>query len=249
MKERYSRNRLYVSEREQNIVKDYKIFLAGAGLGSVIAECALRFGFETMTIADGDKVEESDLNSQGYTSEEIGMFKAECLSRRLLKINPNAHITFINDFINPENVDRILAEQDIAVNVLDFKDEVTFVFDKICKERNIPVLHPYNFGWAGFLTVVDSKGYQISELSDNPKGFEQKVADYVIGHGAFWHEPKDWLDKVVTQYKNEKGTLPPPQLSIASWIAAGLCTNAIFHLATGKPVNYFPKFYISSLIK
>jgi hypothetical protein len=75
------------------------------------------------------------------------------------------------------------------------------------------------------------------------------VADYVIGHGAFWNEPKDWLDKVVTQYKNEKEILPPPKLSIASWIAAGLCTNAIFHLATGIPVNYFPKFYISSLIK
>ena len=49
MEERYSRNRLYVSEREQSIIKDYKIFLGGAGIGSIIAECALRFGFEYIT--------------------------------------------------------------------------------------------------------------------------------------------------------------------------------------------------------
>lgn len=43
--------------------------------------------------------------------------------------------------------------------------------------------------------------------------------------------------------------LPPPQLSIASWITAGLCTTAMYNLATGKPVNYFPKFYFSSLLQ
>ena len=31
MEERYSRNRLYVSENEQSMIKDYKIFLGGAG--------------------------------------------------------------------------------------------------------------------------------------------------------------------------------------------------------------------------
>ena len=72
MEERYSRNRLYVSKREQNIIKDYKIFLGGAGIGSIVAECALRFGFEHITIVDGDKVEESNLNRQNYTEKDIG---------------------------------------------------------------------------------------------------------------------------------------------------------------------------------
>lgn len=39
MEERYCRNRLYMSEREQNMVKDYKIFLGGAGIGSIVAKC------------------------------------------------------------------------------------------------------------------------------------------------------------------------------------------------------------------
>ena len=229
MEDRYSRNRLYVSESEQNMVKEYRIFLGGAGIGSIVAECALRFGFEHITIVDGDKVEKSNLNRQNYTDNDIGRYKAECLAERNIKEMLNGH--------------------NVAINALDFKDDTPFVFDKICKERKIPVLHPYNFGWAGFVTVVDPLGHTISELADEPKGFELKVAEYVIGHGAFWNQPKEWLDKIVTQYSEESEMLPPPQLSIASWIAAGLCTTAMYNLATGKPVNYFPKFYFSSLLQ
>ena len=185
MEERYSRNRLYVSEREQSIIKDYKIFLGGAGIGSIVAECALRLGFEHITIVDGDKVEESNLNRQNYTENDIGRYKAECLAERLLSINPDAQIDFHTEFLTPDNIEEMLNEHDVAINALDFKDKTPFVFDEICKERKIPVLHPYNFGWAGFVTVVDPLGHSLSEQTEEPKGFELKVAEYVTGHGAF----------------------------------------------------------------
>lgn len=249
MEERYSRNRLYVSEREQNMVKEYRIFLGRAGIGSSVAECALRFGFEHITILDGDKVEQSDLNSQNYTENDVGRYKAECLAGRLLSINPNAQIDYHTEFLTCDNIEELLKGYDVAVNALDFKDDTPFVFDKICKERKIPVLHPCNFGWAGFVAIIDPLGHSLSELADEPKGFELKMAEYVTGHGAFWNQPKEWLDKIVTEYRAESETLPLPQLSIASWIAAGLCTTAMYNLATGKPVNYFPKFYFSSLLQ
>lgn len=53
-----------MSEKEQSLIKDYNIFLGGAGIGSIVAECALRFGFEHITIVDGGKVERSNLNRQ-----------------------------------------------------------------------------------------------------------------------------------------------------------------------------------------
>ena len=56
MKERYGRNRIYVDAEEQEQVRGFRVFFGGAGIGSIIAECALRFGFETLTIVDGDKV-------------------------------------------------------------------------------------------------------------------------------------------------------------------------------------------------
>ena len=116
MENRYQRNRLYVSEEEQARMKHTPILISGAGVGSIIAECALRFGFESLTIVDGDIVEESNLNRQNYTTDDLGRPKAEALCKRLSKINPNAKIEYINNFVNKKNVASIIAKHEIAIN-------------------------------------------------------------------------------------------------------------------------------------
>lgn len=246
MQERYSRNRIYVRENEQELIKNTKIFLGGAGIGSVIAECALRFGFENITIVDGDKVEISNLNRQNYTESDLNNFKAESLAKRLLSINPNAKISYHNCFIDENNVESLIQDQDIAINALDFKSGIPFIFDDNCRKYNMPVLHPYNFGWAGFLTVVKPNGIQLTQLTTTPEGFELEMAEYVSKYGAFWNVPMQWLSQVVKEFKNEASILPPPQLSIGSWIAAGYCVNVMYNLTTNKEVKFFPKFYLSS---
>lgn len=218
-------------------------------MGSVIAECALRFGFEHITIVDGDKVEESNLNRQNYVMADIGKHKAEALCRRLLEINPGAEITSHDMFLDGGNMEGIISGHQLAVNALDFKDGVPFEFDRICAEKKIPVLHPYNLGWAGFLAVVHPEGHRLSELScGKPAGFELKVAEYAAMYGAFWNMPTSWLEEVLAEYRAEAGVLPPPQLPVASWIVAGYCVNAMFNMATGREVRFFPQFYFSSLM-
>ncbi len=246
--DRYSRNRIYISGEEQKKVAETGILLAGAGIGSVIAECALRFGFENLTIVDGKKVKEGDLNGQNYVPADIGKPKVECLSRRLVEINPNADIKFLDTFIDKENAGKFVAGHDVAVNALDFKDDVPFVLERICAERKVSVLHPFNFGWGGFLTIVSPEGHQLSEIFDSPDGFELKLSKYVTRYGSFWNEPVPWLEDVIREFEAEKGARPMPQLSVASWIVAGHCVNAMFNLATGRPVKFFPKFYFSSIM-
>lgn len=72
---RYERNRIYLSENGQKKIKDYRVLLGGAGIGSNIAETLLRLGFEHLTIVDGDVVEESNLNRQNYLFSDIGRTK------------------------------------------------------------------------------------------------------------------------------------------------------------------------------
>jgi len=247
MEDRYNRNRIYVSVEEQEKAKETRILLGGAGIGSVIAECALRFGFENIVIVDGDKVEMSNLNRQNYEKRDVGKSKAECLAKRLLRINPKARIQFHDTFIDRDNVVGLLDGVNIAVNALDFKSDIPFLFDSLCSESKIPVLHPYNFGWGAFLTIVKPGGYRLDELSASYKGFEVKMAEFVARYCTFWNMPNRWLDNVIEAYRNELEKLPPPQLSVASWIVAGHCVNAIFDIITGKEVKYFPKFYFSSI--
>ncbi len=243
----YDRNRLYVSDKEQQKIKTVKILLGGAGIGSVIAECALRFGFERITIVDGDKVELSNLNRQNYTHADIGKYKAEVLAKRLLKINPKAEISFRNEFIDKENIYEIIKGHDIAVNALDFQSDIPFEFDRICGEMGIHILHPYNFGWASLLTVIRPGGYQFNELSEEYEGFELRIAEFVVRNNSFWNIKQEWLKEVVNKYKMEKETLPPPQLSVGSWLVAGKCVDVMFNIINDRKVLYFPKFYLTSI--
>lgn len=248
MEERYNRNRIYLSEEEQELVKKTKVLLGGAGIGSIIAECALRFGFENITIVDGDKVELSNLNRQNYQEKNIGHYKAESLAEYMKQINSQANISYYNSFINEKNVGNIIKGHNIAINALDFKSDIPFIFDNMCKESNIPVLHPYNLGWGGFVAIVDPHGIALTELTKEYRGFELKMAEYICRNEAFWNSSLScWLEEIIEQYKSEGNILPPPQLAIGSWITAGLCTNIMYNLITGKEVKTFPKYYLSTI--
>lgn len=247
MDERYSRNRLYITGEEQDKIKTTPILLAGSGIGSNIAECALRFGFEDITVVDGDVVELSNLNRQNYTEENISENKAEALCNRLKAINPAADIKFHSEFITPENIDEIVDNCQIAINALDFTSDVPLVFDELCQKKGITVLHPYNLGWGGLVTVITPDSLKLDSLTSGENFNELKMVEYVSGYTRFWGNPNIWLEKIIEDYKSEKENLPPPQLAVASWIVAGMCTHIMFKIATQKNYKKFPEFYINSI--
>ena len=204
MDTRYNRNRIYVSPKEQETVRQYKILLGGAGMGSVIAECALRFGFEQITIIDGDRVELTNLNRQNYTEKDLGKYKSEVLAERLLHINPRANIQYHSCFIDLNNVDGLIADHHVAINALDFTSDIPFLFDRVCRQASIPVLHPYNIGWAGLVAVVKPDSQQLTLISDNPESFELKMVEYVTRYLNFWNTPQKWIEDVLQVYKDKK---------------------------------------------
>lgn len=247
MDERYSRNRLYITDCEQEKIKNTSILLAGSGIGSNIAECALRFGFEDITIVDGDTVELSNLNRQNYTEKNISEYKAEALYNRLKAINPTANIKFYSEFITTENVEKIIGNCQIAINALDFTSDIPLAFDELCQKKGITILHPYNLGWGGLVTVITPESLKLESLTSGESFNELKMVEYVSGYKRFWGNPKGWLEKIIEDYKSEKDNLPPPQLAIASWIVAGMCTHIMFKIATQKSYKKFPEFYINSI--
>lgn len=247
MKKRHDRNRLYINTEEQDLIKETSILLAGAGIGSVIAECLLRLGFETLTIIDGDVVELSNLNRQNYTENNISKFKVESIKERLLSINNEAKITIHNCFLTPDNVDQYIEGHKIAINALDFTSEVPLLFDVLCQKKNIPVLHPYNLGWGALVLVIsENQGLDILE-NPNERFNEVNVVDYVSNYMRYSGSPQEWLEEIIEKYKNENKKLPPPQLSIASWLAAAVCSTIAFDITTNKPVKLFPDFYLSTI--
>lgn len=248
MESRYSRNRIYINQNEQTLIKDTPILLGGCGIGSVIAECALRLGFENFTIVDGDQIELSNLNRQNYTQDDVNKFKTEALKNRLLTINPKANIKAYNKFITNDNVNSFVEKGMIAINALDFSSDIPLLFDKVCQENNIPILHPYNLGWGGLVTVILPEGLSLDSIKKNEDNFnELNVVEYATSYMKYWMKPQNWLEEIIEEYKNEQKKLPPPQLSIASWLVASMSTNILFKIATKKKIKVFPEFYLSSI--
>lgn len=247
MENRYNRNRLYITDEEQKRIKEIPILLGGAGIGSVIAECLLRFGFENLTLIDGDIVTLSNLNRQNYTEKDISKPKVEAIKEKLLSINKEAKITIHNCFLTPDNVDNYIEGHKIAINALDFASEVPLLFDSICQKKKIPVLHPYNLGWGALVLVIKEKqGLNILE-KPNQHFNEVNVVDYVSDYMRYSGNPQEWLEEIIEKYKAENRELSPPQLSVASWMVAAVCTNIVFDISTNRAVKTFPEFYFSTI--
>lgn len=244
---RYTRNRIYISKEEQDKIRNCNVFLAGCGIGSVIAECALRLGFENLTIIDGDIVEESNLNRQNYQTKDIGLSKAQSILDRLKAINPLANISVHDLYLTEKDIEPLLFGKDIAINALDFKSDIPVLFDEYCQRANIPVLHPYNIGWAALLFIIKPDGPNLATISTNRVGFEKSVVNFFLtdedGPNGF---KRDWIGEVLEKYGCEPIKISPPQLSVASWLLGGLCTDIMFKLATDKPVKSFPEYYFLS---
>lgn len=243
--ERYSRNRLYITKEEQALLAQCRLVLGGAGLGSIIAECALRIGIENMCIIDGDTVELSNLNRQNYTERDIGRYKAEVLYNRLKEINPNAKITYVTEFLTENNISTYLSGACVAINALDFTSDAPFRFDEFCVAHNIMVLHPYNLGWAAFVTVVNSKQSLLSQFGEESK-FELKMGEYIVNNLRKNGVEILWLSNIIEILRNRGGNIP--QLSVASWMTAGLCTRVLFKIATRQDTRFFPEYYYLSTL-
>lgn len=246
--QRYTRNRLYISPEEQEKIKHTPILIGGCGLGSNIAECILRLGFENITLVDGDSVELSNLNRQNYINDDIDKLKADRLYERLKDINPDANIRVIPEFITEDNLESVLEGHSIAINALDFNSDIPILFDKQCQEKGIFVLHPYNLGWGGLVTVIKPNGITLDILTRNKAELnELEVVEYVATYSRFWNNPKQWLEDIIAKYKAEHEPQAPPQLAVASWIVAGMCANVMYNIVTGKPYKTFPEFHLVSI--
>jgi len=239
----YSQNRIYISEKEQERMRNLKIVFGGLGLGSVIAECALRMGFETLHLIDGDVVELPNLNRQNYTRNDIGKPKCVAIYERLKQINPNANITYANVFLTAENLAEYLAGADIAVNAIDFASDAPLIFDDVCFEMGIPVVHPYNLGFGGLACVLTKQSANFRNLSNTYEDMEVHVVNHVVNTLDKQGFDTSVLKKALTKYIAEQEAKSPPQLSIAAWLSGGLCTDIFLKILRNESVSIFPNFY------
>src|SRR5271154_7035350 len=113
----------YLKPEQLSLIQSKKVGIGGAGgLGSNCAMMLVRSGFKNMEIIDQDVIDASNLNRQQYYTAEIGLPKVEMLKKRLLDINPDAHIIIHQTQWHEGNAENFFKGFDYIVEAFDVTD-------------------------------------------------------------------------------------------------------------------------------
>ena len=148
--ERVTRNIGIITWQEQEIIRTSRVAVLGVGgLGGPLAENLVRAGCQNLVICDFDFFDESNLNRQICTVEDIGKRKIDVMETFLSKIDPE--VTIKKFFkITESNIDAVL--EGVKVVALTLDDPATSIFiARECRKRRIPMVEswgvPFLFTW------------------------------------------------------------------------------------------------------
>lgn len=238
----YSRNWLFIDHHAQKKLSGLRVLVCGSGLGSYIAEALLRTGVQNITVADGDKVELSNLNRQNYTSDEIGTNKAISLGARLRAIAGSANIEIIPKFLVTSDLNELIPKHDIVINTIDFDHPAFLTCSELCREKGVLELFPSNLGFGGSVIALNPRCATF-------RSYFKETDIATLKMGIIRHLLSDSPEYMkIALRKYVRSNMPyDPQLAISSFLTAALTAVIVVKLAKGEQIKMFPSFYYVDL--
>ena len=90
------------------------------GVGGYVVEVLARSGVGALTLIDGDKVEESNLNRQiAALSKDIGRYKSEVLAERVEQINPRCKVNAVCEMLTESNCAALVDGSSYVADAID----------------------------------------------------------------------------------------------------------------------------------
>ena len=154
------RTELLLGEEKLDILRNARVLVVGVGgVGAYAAEMIVRAGVGHMTIADADKVSESNINRQLVALHStIGREKCDVLAERLRDINPKLDLAIVNRFIKDSETDALL-DSDKFDYVVDAIDTLSpkLALIKGAMDRDIPLVSSMGAGAKCDPTLMEIK--------------------------------------------------------------------------------------------
>ncbi len=157
----YLRSRLILGDGNMEKIKNSDIWLFGAGgVGGYVAEALVRAGVGSLTVVDGDYINETNINRQIIaTHSTIGKSKVSVLKQRALEINPEINFRAIHKFYLPQNSNDF--DFSCADYVIDAIDTVTAKLDIIerAKKSGVKVISAMGTG-----NKYDNTSFEVCDI-------------------------------------------------------------------------------------
>ena len=160
-RERYARHLMLdeVGEEGQQRLRAGRVLIIGAGgLGSPAALYLAAAGVGCIGVADGDRVELSNLQRQViHGSSDLGRPKVFSAQDRMLGINPGVRVECIDECLTKENMGGIVARYDFVLDATD-NFEAKFLINDACLAAGTSYSHGGILRFRGqTMTVIPGK--------------------------------------------------------------------------------------------
>ena len=231
----FSRNIGWVTEAEQNRLRQARVAIGGlGGVGGMHLLTLARLGVGKFSIADFDVFDIVNFNRQvGATISTLGKPKLDVLSQMARDINPEIDLRCFPDGITSGTIEDFLKDVDVYVDGLDF-----FAFDArrmtfaACERMSIPVVTAAPLGMGTALLVFGPGGMSFEDYF----GFEtcrnelDMAIRFLVGLSPAMLQRGYVADMSRIDLKNRKG----PSSIAACQLCAGVAAVETLKLVLGR---------------
>ena len=176
---RYSRNKKLVSAEAQEMLATKHVLIAGCGgIGGYVIESLARLGVGHLTVVDGDRFDETNLNRQLLSSDEtLGMPKVQAVVERLAIVNPLVEVMPVSERFTSENASWLLRGVDAVADALD-NAESRGVLLGAAADAGIPAVHASIAGWSIRIAVCMPEDEAVREIASyGGTGLERELGN------------------------------------------------------------------------
>lgn len=204
------RTELLLGGPKTELLRNARVLVVGlGGVGAWAAEMICRAGVGYMTIADADRVAESNINRQLVALRStVGRSKTDVLAARLKDINPALELSVVEGYIKDEATWELLdsARFDYVVDAIDTLSPKANLI-KGCLERGIKVVSSMGAGAKTDPTLIEIR--DISKTHHCPLAHMLRKRLHKMGirsgfQAVFSPEPVREGSMIISEERNKK---------------------------------------------
>ena len=175
---RYSRQIMLdkIGDEGQTQLKNASVLIVGiGGLGNPVATYLSAAGIGKLFLADGDKIEVSNLQRQVmFKEDDIGKNKADCLSELINLQNSDVDVEVVDEMLDEELAEYYLPLVDVVIDCTD-NIQTRYLLNKVCLSYKTP------------LVIGAATGFDGQQMIHTLCLGEQVAGVVAVGRNGQWH--------------------------------------------------------------
>ena len=230
----FSRNLGWVTDADQQALRDTRVAIAGlGGVGGAHLLALARLGIGKFKIADFDEFGVHNFNRQaGAFMSTAGLPKADVLERMALDINPTLELDVFRNGVTDANLAQFLDGVDVYVDGIDFFAlEARIAVFAACRERGIPAITAAPLGMGCGLLYFSPEGMSFEDyFRFRGASRQEQYVRFIAGLSPAMLQRNYLVQPESVNFGERRG----PSTIIACELCAGLTAAAVLKVVLGR---------------